>query len=80
MTQKTLNVRMDEEIKKKLDALCKDVGMTTSTAINLFAKAFIREGKLPFEIVASDEYRTKSNKDHPQEDKDTSNEIEELEK
>ena len=27
-------------------------GMTTSTAINVFAKAVVRERKIPFEIVS----------------------------
>ena len=46
MAQTTLSVRMDMDVKSQLDALCADVGMTTSTAINMFAKAFIRERRL----------------------------------
>lgn len=56
MAQTTLSVRMDADVKRQLDALCADVGMTTSTAINLFAKAFIRERRLPFDVVASDAF------------------------
>ena len=66
MAQTTLSVRMDADVKSQLDALCADVGMTTSTAINLFAKAFIRERKLPFEIVASDSFFSESNMRHLQ--------------
>ena len=66
MAQTTLSVRMDADVKSQLDALCADVGMTTSTAINLFAKAFIRERKLPFEIVASDSFFSESNIRHLQ--------------
>lgn len=66
MAQTTLRVRMDTNVKRQLDALCADVGMTTSTAINLFAKAFIRERKLPFEIVASDYFFSESNMRHLQ--------------
>lgn len=54
MAQTTLSVRMDADVKNELDALCADVGMTASTAVNLFAKAFIRERRLPFDVVASD--------------------------
>ncbi|MDO4552745.1 MAG: type II toxin-antitoxin system RelB/DinJ family antitoxin [Bacillota bacterium] len=61
MAQTTLSVRMDSEVKSQLDALCADVGMTTSTAINLFAKAFIRERRLPFDVVASDSFYSESN-------------------
>ena len=66
MAQTTLSVRMDADVKSQLDALCADVGMTTSTAINLFAKAFIRERKLPFEVVASDPFFSESNMRHLQ--------------
>lgn len=46
----TFSVRMDEGKKRELDALCENFGMTTSTAINLFANAVLRERKIPFEI------------------------------
>lgn len=61
MAQTTLSVRMDMDVKRQLDALCADVGMTTSTAINMFAKAFIRERRLPFDVVASDPFYSESN-------------------
>ena len=66
MAQTTLSVRMDSEVKSQLDALCADVGMSTSTAINLFAKAFIRERRLPFDVVASDQFYSESNMKHLQ--------------
>lgn len=66
MAQTTLSVRMDADVKRQLDALCADVGMTTSTAINMFAKAFIRERRLPFEVVASDGFYSESNMKHLQ--------------
>lgn len=55
MAQTTLSVRMDEAVKKQFDAFCADVGMNASVAINLFAKAVIRERRIPFEIAASDD-------------------------
>ena len=64
MAQTTLSIRMDADVKRQLDALCADVGMTTSTAINLFAKAFIRERRLPFDVVASDPFYSESNMAH----------------
>lgn len=53
MAQTTLSVRMDAETKKQLEEFCAAVGMTPSTAINLFAKAVIRERRIPFEISAA---------------------------
>ncbi len=64
MAQTTLSVRIDTELKRQLDALCADVGMTTSTAVNLFAKAFVRERRLPFDVVASDAFYSEANMDH----------------
>jgi DNA-damage-inducible protein J len=54
MAQTTLNVRMDENVKKQFDAFCTDVGMNTSVAVNLFVKAVLRERRIPFEIASSD--------------------------
>lgn len=54
MTQTTLSVRMDEDIKKRFDAFCTDAGMNTSVAVNLFARAVLREQRIPFEIVGCD--------------------------
>lgn len=52
MAQTTLSVRMDDEVKRKFDALCAEVGMNASVAVNLFAKTVIREHRIPFEISA----------------------------
>lgn len=51
MPQTTLSVRMDEELKKKFDDFCSDVGLNASVAINLFVKAVVRENRIPFEIT-----------------------------
>lgn len=53
MAQTTLSVRMDENVKKQFDAFCNEVGMNTSVAINLFAKAVLREKRIPFEITTA---------------------------
>ncbi len=55
MAQATLSIRMDENVKKQFDAFCSEVGMNTSVAVNLFAKAVLRERKIPFEIAAIDD-------------------------
>ncbi len=46
---------MDEGLKKQFDALCADFGMNATTAFNVFARAVVRERKIPFEIQASEE-------------------------
>lgn len=52
MAQATFSVRMDEALKRQFDILCSDFGMTASTAINVFARAVVRERRIPFEIVS----------------------------
>ena len=52
MAHATFSVRMDENLKKQFDELCNDFGMTASTAFNIFARAVVRERKIPFEIVS----------------------------
>lgn len=50
-----LNIRVDDDIKNQLEFWLDKFGMNTSTAFNLFAKAVIRERRIPFEIQG-DEY------------------------
>ena len=53
MPTATFSVRMDEKLKIELDDLCAQFGMNTSTAINLFARAVVRERRIPFDITAA---------------------------
>ncbi len=55
MAQATFSVRMDENLKRQFDALCNEFGMNASTAINVFARAVVREKKIPFEIISSED-------------------------
>ena len=50
MAQTTLSVRMDEQVKKQFDEFCNEVGLNASVAVNIFAKAVLRERRIPFEI------------------------------
>ena len=50
MAQATVTARVDENDKRAFDAFCSDVGLNTSTAINLYIKAVLREHRIPFEI------------------------------
>ena len=53
MAQATFSIRMDEKLKHDFDILCTDFGMNASTAFNIFARAVVREKRIPFEIQAS---------------------------
>lgn len=50
MSMTTITGRVDEQDKRSFDAFCASVGLNTSTAINLFVKAVLRENRIPFEI------------------------------
>ena len=59
MAQSTFSVRMDEELKEQFDMLCQDFGMNMTTAINVFARAVVREKKIPFEISSPKSHYTR---------------------
>lgn len=45
-----MTFRMDSQVKAQMAELCAELGMTTSTAFNLFARAFVRSGGMPFPL------------------------------
>ncbi|NMA19719.1 MAG: type II toxin-antitoxin system RelB/DinJ family antitoxin [Lentisphaerae bacterium] len=53
MSTATFSIRMDSQLKRELDAICNEFGMSTSVAINVFARAVVRERRIPFEIAAT---------------------------
>ena len=53
MALATFSVRMDENLKKQFDIICSEFGMNATTAVNVFARAVVRERKIPFEIQAT---------------------------
>lgn len=62
MAQTTLSVRMDEQVKKQFDDFCNEVGLNASVAVNIFAKAVLRERRIPFEIsVETDPFYSDAN-------------------
>lgn len=50
MSQTTVNVRMDEDLKKDFDGVCNELGLTMSTAIIMLAKKMTREKRIPFDV------------------------------
>ncbi len=65
MAQTTITARVDAADKSKFDSFCSNVGINTSTAINMFVKAVLRENRIPFEIAqSSDPFYSESNMAH----------------
>lgn len=50
MANTNINIRMDTDLKRQFEAFCSDMGMTMTTAFNIFAKKVVREYRIPFEI------------------------------
>ena len=50
MSTTAISIRLDSDIKKQFDDLCKEFGISTNAAFNLFAKAVVREQAIPFAI------------------------------
>ena len=47
-----LSTRIDHDTKLAFTNVCEDIGLSTSQAIKLFAKAVINYGGIPFELKA----------------------------
>ena len=56
MAQAAINFRMDQELKSNMEAVCKDMGLTMTTAFTIFAKKVCRERRIPFEVSADPFY------------------------
>lgn len=51
-----MTFRIDTDIKQQMSAICKELGMSTSTAFNLFANAFVRAKGMPFPVIVQPKY------------------------
>ena len=60
MAQTLINFRIDENTKKQMEQICNELGITMSTAFNMFAKKVIREKRIPFD-VSIDPFYSESN-------------------
>ena len=50
MATTTVSFRTDAELRKEADIFFETVGMTMSTAINLYLRKIVMEQRIPFEI------------------------------
>ena len=51
MAQTNINIRMDEATKVAFDKFCREIGLSTSAAFNIFAKTVVREQRIPFALT-----------------------------
>ncbi len=57
MGQTLISISIDEDLKNDFERYCDMLGMSMSTAITIFAKALVRERRIPFEIRVQDPSR-----------------------
>lgn len=60
MAQAMINFRIDEKIKKEMEKICREMGMSMTTAFMIFATKVTKEKRIPFEITA-DPFYSESN-------------------
>lgn len=58
----SLNVKIDRTIKKDADFVANSMGMTLSTAINIFVRQMVYERAIPFKIHMVDNEAVKFHK------------------
>ena len=44
------NIRIDPDLKEQANAVFEELGLTLSTAVNVFLRAVVREGGMPFDM------------------------------
>lgn len=54
MSAVTVQLRMDADLKLETEYILKNIGLTMSSAVNLFCRQVVNQGKIPFELVAND--------------------------
>ena len=45
-----ISLREEDDVKKMAEQACADIGMSLSTAINIYLKKLGREKRIPFEV------------------------------
>lgn len=45
-----VNLKLDEDVKKSMEQVCSELGLSISEAFTVFAKKVVREKRIPFEI------------------------------
>ena len=55
-----VNFRIDDTIKAKAESACTAMGLTMSTAINIFLTKLANEQRIPFEVAVDPFYSEKN--------------------
>ena len=58
MTQ--INLKVEDEVKARAEEVCQDIGISLSSAINIYLKKLGNERRIPFELTADPFYSQKN--------------------
>jgi len=57
-----VNIRIDDSLKERADFLLDELGLNMTTAINIFVRQVVRQGRIPFDItIHTDPFYSDSN-------------------
>ena len=42
---------MEREVRESFDSICRNFGLSANAAVNVFAKAVVRNGRIPVELL-----------------------------
>ena len=56
-----VNIRVDDQLKKDAEKIFSELGLSMSTATNVFYKQVVRYGGIPFELRISDPFYSAEN-------------------
>ena len=59
MSQSTVSISMEDNLKAQFEELCDSFGMDMDTAFNVSARAVVRERRIPFEICEGKNHTTR---------------------
>lgn len=46
----TISLRIDSNVKKRMNKICNELGIPMTTVFNMFAKTIVREKKIPLSL------------------------------
>ena len=55
-----VNLRVDDSVKARAESVCADMGMSMTTAINIFLVKLANERRIPFEVAVDPFYNSEN--------------------
>ena len=51
----TISLRVDDNLKEKIEELCESIGMNITTFFTIYAKKAVKEQAIPFDLTNNDD-------------------------